>query len=221
MHSELPSLVALFRDPQIDPNELVCLMWHYKHGEHGTEINELFFPNKESFAIRLVFKKGVVNNIERGDSFRQEDVEEIRQAARAHLIESPGVGIARTVRYSRPRLCGAWKYGERFQILPVPPHAPQLAYSGGDHPFLLEVRFRRSTDRFLNALREAQASLTMTTVLSALFVSSIRWDTSGDQPSWMLLETAAEPPGLRSDYLRHGYAYEGLNEPVDQFSPVS
>jgi hypothetical protein len=106
-----------------------------------------------------------------------------------------------------------------FQILPVPPGAPQPTFLSGDHPFLLEYSYRQSNDGRIDSERRTRELTKLQLLLNALLVSDITAISTtivGSGHHWTLLPTDQ----VQVQYLQEGYWYKDV-WPHGSFSPTN
>ena len=110
---------------------------------------------------------------------------------------------------------GWWRFRNQFQILPVPEHAPKAEFPFLDHPFLIEFRYTRSPDHFLDSCRRTRVVSKLALLLNALLVTPIQ-PLGGKSPgrvsfAWVMLpQQGAEPKIV---YRQEAYYYDGLSNP--------
>ena len=98
----------------------------------------------------------------------------LRERIHREFVESAGLGVNRQVYFCLAPVCGWWRDRDRFQILPVPKAAPKADFPFLDHPFLIEFRYTRAPDFFLDSCRRARVVSKLALLLNAFLVSPVQ-----------------------------------------------
>lgn len=158
-----------------------------------------------------------------GPALREADVASIGEIVRSALVEDQGVAIAQTVMFASVPVTSYWKYGNMFQVLPVPPEAPRPREMVAQHPFLLEVAIPQSQDWVINSHRRERQTQEVSLVLGALMTPFVHAPDSYHRKYWVLdrKDKADEKSPLVSLWGQQGYTWEGARGIYDEFSDLS
>jgi hypothetical protein len=117
--------------------------------------------------------------------------------------------VTRQVIFSPVPTDASWRYDERFQIAPVPSHAPRPITVIGDHPLLLEMRVKRSENFRLTNLSVRRELVTFTLLLNLLTRFGVErpLSTPGGRgaTTGRRRPRAENPPPTTHHYLRAGW----------------
>jgi hypothetical protein len=151
-----------------------------------------------------------------GPAFRETDTAALRELVNEKLLRRGAPLIGCSILFSQAPLRGWFRYGDRFQLLPVPSVAPTQEFSWGNNPLTVEVKFERSSDagvigrRHDRSLREVERLLSVFTAipLKRLMVQS----------HWVRDPRDADGAVLLA---QEGYQWPGRQALLDDFSDVS
>lgn len=143
---------------QVDHGELQHIVLGHFPSASQPALREIVCPGDEPHAVRFVFSKAdSLVAIEAGPSLTPALEKRLHEAVTRSLLTTAGHRVHRQVFFADHRLTGSWRYRNWFQLMPVPPAAPQLDCEMGDHPFILEVRVTASSDAGITNLRANRA----------------------------------------------------------------
>ena len=92
----------------------------------------------------------------------------IRGDVKQKLVDNQHDTIGQTVLFCGGRFEGRFLYKENFQMAPVPMHAAQLEHTFGAHPYLFQLRYRRSRDQLTNILRIRKRAFELIPIVNGL-----------------------------------------------------
>jgi hypothetical protein len=200
----------------VDHDELQQVIQRHFPSASQPGLREIVYPGDGPYAIKLVYAKtDQLADIEAGLLLTKELEEKLSRAVAEALLTPAGYRVHRRVLFADHKLTGSWRYGDWFQILPVPPSAPQLNCVFGDHPFMLEVRVAASRDPLVIHLRAGRAMREVLLLLGGLAESSIHGLVSrGFHGSWVTLPGE----GRQTSYLYPEYPAPAPHS-SDDFAP--
>jgi hypothetical protein len=209
------NLLGCLKVSNLSEDELArLLLGHFGSALTSQDTREIFYPGSSPHALRLVYNKdGKVNGVYSEAAFNSKHIEKLLGDIQTEVNRS--AEICRLVLFSRFRAVqGAWRYKDRFQILPVPSNAPRPHFDFGDHPFLLEFSYQAGPDFVQNACRRGKDSSRLGMLLNALLVApinSLHFKSAGPkQWSWVLLPPEEKQSVTKVAYCQHFYDCEGL-----------
>ncbi|MGH6876469.1 MAG: hypothetical protein ACREHV_03710 [Rhizomicrobium sp.] len=141
------SLLETLHGKNVDAGELSqLLLGHFRCSTETSDRTQLYgLEDGPSLTVRYGRKGGVVA-IDAGPNLFDADVAEIESKIRHSLLNRGPEKIGRQVLFANIPTDGWFRFGDVFQIVPVPPEAPRPRFPVGQHPFLLEVRFVTGSD---------------------------------------------------------------------------
>ncbi len=158
----------------VDHAELQQVIQRHFPSASQPRLREIVYPGDEPHAVKLVYSKtDQLVGIEAGEALTKELQDKLSRAVAEALLAPAGYRVHRHVLFADHKLTGSFRYRDWFQVLPVPPSAPQLDCVVGDHPFVLEVRVAASADPFVTLLRAGRAMREVFLLLGGLAESSI------------------------------------------------
>lgn len=226
-------LLQKLRLAQADPSEAESLLCsHFGHsqtldnvvsfqrraadGLHGHDVLRLHFGT-----TRKTF--GKIVDVEPGPAFEDADVPLIADKVDMHLLAMSEREITRRVLFSLIRVIGAYRYRDKFQILPAPSTSPQPRNRIIDHqPFLLEVAYTASLDRSVGFARAHRAEHETELLLCLLLDPSV-WGNGRNTTYQWAQDDWADPP--QTVFARVGYPtppppFAPGFAPIDTYDPL-
>jgi hypothetical protein len=164
-------------------------------------------------------RKGIAIEMVAGPKLLEDDIVQIERKIRDSLLNSSYAKIARQVLFAHVPTDGWFRFGDVFQIVPVPPEAPRPQVPVGRHPFMLEVRFVSSADMQISMVRQTRALREVELLCAALLGFPI--STAGKNAAighWVHAN-----PGeveIKAVYRQEMYTWPGARMQVDTFTPT-
>lgn len=214
---------GLVRDAEFEL--LQILQQYFQSARSDDESREVIFPNSDTPALRAVFNRdGRLVALHAMPGLTEAALAAIRERVRVELVDTTGVGVGREVLFSLAPVQGWWRHHNRFQFLPVPPHAPRPKSLYAHHPFLLEFSYDRAVNALSDHARRCREAWPIHLVFNALLTTPVWWDggriVSTHGHSWVLLPSTTDPPEWNVAYLQHSYSYSGYLPTSEAFSSV-
>lgn len=146
-------------------------------------------------------------------ALRESEIAVIQTTIENELVTSGPSLVAHGILFANVATHGWVRYGDRFQILPVPPHAPRPPQPIGLHPFQIEVRFTSSANNIATFARRAKALREYELLCAAFLATNIRSVGNNSAMFHWVLENpgAAE---MRVSHRQELYTWDGFT-PVE------
>ena len=133
------------------------------------------------------------------------------------LVASQRVVVGQALCCSRHlEVRGLYRYGDVFQILPIPPEAAHAPVVAADHPFVLQFRYRRSTDGAINSRRRQEKTAMLTRSLNVICRPTLVPYSRYTRFFWSAFVSGELAPR----WLQEGYGYSGFVPEIDDFSEM-
>lgn len=206
------TLFEQFKVADVDQAELeAILMWHFDCAT-GLSSKEIHYQRQGvGCALALQYDaNGKLRSIKTGPGLRDKDITEITQKIDQLLIQTSGTSVGQTVLFAHQPVNGYFKYRDKFQIVPVPPEAPQPPIAVGDHPLLLQFKFPHSDNVHIEIIRRTRIAREIELLCVALTNGIWKGSNHVAQHHWV----NAQPQDQnihRSEYCQETYFYEGIN----------
>jgi hypothetical protein len=205
---------------------LQVLLQHFGSSADSGNRREVLYPKDPPFALRVVFsKRGEPAAAHAGEALTSEVLQGLQERIHREFVAVAGMSVNRQAYFCRERVGGWWRYRDQFQILPVPEGAPKAEFPLGDHPFLIEFRYPRAPDFFLDSCRRARLVSKLGLLLNALLVTPVKplggRSLGSLRFAWVLLPPEREGAELKVAYRQEGYHYEGMCNHAEDFSDVA
>jgi hypothetical protein len=205
---------------------LQVLLQHFGSAADSGKGREVLYPKDPPFALRVVFnKRREPTAAYAGDALTSDVLQRLQERIDREFVASAGVAVNRQAYFCGAPVGGWWRHRDRFQILPVPEGAPKAEFPLVDHPFLIEVRYPRAPDFFLDSCRRARLVSKLGLLLNALLVTPVRplggRSLGSLRFAWVLLPPEREGAELKVAYRQEAYHYEGMCNHADDFSDVA
>jgi hypothetical protein len=139
-------------------------------------MNEVAYGEQDNHSLVLRYKGTSLAAIESGPGLTEELIAELERAARDEE-ESSEIKIARAFLYARAPTEAAYRYRDRFQIVPVPPDARRPKVFVDDWPFVLEFAIQPSTNLLVEVARTSRIRQALCLLLLALLRFRVSWPT--------------------------------------------
>jgi hypothetical protein len=135
------------------------------------------------------------------------------------LIENQHESIGQVVCFSHDKIAGFFRYKDVFQIMPAGHDFADIPYALGDHPFILQSRYTKGPNSFINHLRRAAASTAIIRSLAVVTKSAVFMPSRNARFFWVI-----EPQGEQtvSKWVQGGYAPPtGFAVDLDHYSETA
>jgi hypothetical protein len=205
---------------------LQVLLQHFEGSVYPGTGREILYPRDPPYALHVHFNKcGELTAAHAGEALTPDARRALLERINREFVASTGLGVNRQAYFSMAPVHGWWRYQDRFQILPVPEEAPKADFVLLDHPFLIEFRYARAPDFFLDSCKRTRLVSKLALLLNALLVSPVQ--TLGGCPpgsvrfAWVLLPPEQNGADPKIAYRQEGYYYDGMCEPAEDFTPVA
>jgi hypothetical protein len=181
------------------------------------------YGDDERPALRLHYKHDALRRIEAGPALTDADVEAVAAVVEGETTQTE-VKIHRAVLFAWVPTTGWFRYRDRFQLLPVPPEAPQPQQLLADHPFIAEFPVRQSNVVGVRWTRETTAEQEVRLLLGGLLWSGVtgqRWQVAGAWVSPGRRDGETVPLNDGVMFARLYYGFDGSENVADDFSPTT
>jgi hypothetical protein len=148
-----------------------------------------------------------------------DELETIQRDIKDKLVDNQQDAIGQTVLLSGARIEGRFLYKQDFQIVPTPQRAPQVEHAFGEHPYMLQLRYKRSSDELTNRLRIQKRVFELVPIMNGISRTPFLLPAKYTIFRWGTLPTADNPT---PEWFQVGYKAEGLeltNTVFDQSNP--
>jgi hypothetical protein len=201
------NLFDTFRAGEIDAAELSEIaVWHF-HNVHENSPTEVLFglgSDHVTYALKFVYQRHRLKQILAGPALTTEDIDAIRAKVDVELRQPVPVKIGTQVLFSVSRVTGWFRYRDTLQILPVPTGS-RRGFGYGGEPFLVQFKFRGSSESMLNQLRREAEVRRVHLLLNALLELGIT-RLRGSRHHWVVLPTGVTDP-MMTAYCQEMYAF--------------
>lgn len=217
------NLLNDLRPPGVPIEEFVAIIaQRFSSSVHDAETNFVLYPREAPHELRVEYThKGDVSGVFALPGLAESKLESIREAIRQEFVDTSGLGTNRDVFFSLYPVRGWWRYRNRFQIVPLPPHAPRVPFLYGEHPFLIEYVYPKADSGSISASRRVREAAKLRLLLNAILIPWIRWidprSVGTLSHHWVLTSDKLGKPTV--EYLQEFYHYED-SSPADSFSAV-
>jgi hypothetical protein len=213
------NLLNELRPPGVSVEEFLSIVaLQFGSSAGNTETNVVLYPAESPHELRIEYsKKGDLTGIFALPGLSESKLENIRDAIQKEFVDTSALGVNRRVFFSYHPVFGWWRYQNRFQILPVPPHAPRVSFLLAEHPFLIEYVYPKADNKLVDVSRRVREAGRLRLLLNGLLQPWVRWIGPSSAHHWVL--TSNKPEAQTVEYLQEFYTYKDLS-PVDSFTAV-
>lgn len=198
--------------------ELEQLMFSHFGRRQGWQKRARFSHEEDKPALEVRYSKaGRIMSFVALDHLKEDDIEKLTASVNDELIKERPWKIIRRVLFAHVPFKGAFRHGDHFQVLPMPPDAPLPPHAHTQkNPFLLECRFRSSENGMLNASRHTAMERRWAGLINGLCTFPISLPNFNVSFEWF-----HGPPEDHSSHIGQvGYHYSNLKVIADTYSPT-
>lgn len=203
-------LWRLFRADEISERDLAVIVMNHYNSAMPAAPYGVVYPADKRFALKLSYKGDVLKSIEPGERLTEETVAKIRGEIDLLLAGPEAFRVRRWILLGDILpVHGYWRYRDKFQILPAPPHAPQPPlWHPVERPFILESRYRYADDVLIRLDRSLVKAKEIALLLNVLLDTRVRLiDHAVDRYHWVTVNPNGPPP-VKVECLREWYTFE-------------
>jgi hypothetical protein len=219
--TELSHILQLVENGELPEEELRQILFSYVRGaryDYRPTSGVEYVDEHENVLLTATYDDDALTGLLAGPCLTEDMVEAIgRDVDRA--VADNGFQIWRTVLFAWKKTEGYWRYGDRFQILPVPAEAPRPGWLVAEHPLVLEVRYRKSVTGTLDHIRAQHETRTAALLLALLVEFGIHPQSRFAAHQWVLA-VDQPPPDMKmhSEFLQVGYYFDSFTTVSDDFT---
>lgn len=203
-HQELPHVMLAFFNYGGETEE------GFKFQRQGENEFVEFVTNLNDERIEKIILSG---------NFPKGELVKIEQKIKEQLLENQLVKIAQEICFSNVPVKGGYRYGNQFQIIPVPENAPKPHFSASeDHPFLLQHKYTSSSEIWVNNRRREGKAVYYTRILNLLLNRRIRHRSYMMENFWGMIKRDNQ---FNYEYIQEGYGYDGYQWMLNNFTDLS
>jgi hypothetical protein len=167
-------------------------------------------------AVRVIYDGSGVADIIEGSALSASLRKELYQYVEEAFGDS-GERVARAFLFSLDRVTGTWRSGDRFQILPVPPEAPDAEESYAAHPFVLEYPYKATPNAWLKLFRLEKSAHQLKLLLNLFLNGSITWKSTSVRKHWVFQPVSHD----RAVWAQEGFFIPDYPMDLAEFSNIS
>src|ERR1017187_4149400 len=217
------NLFDTFRASDVDAADLSQIALVHFHNATDISSTEVLFgvgADKEKYALKFVYKGQRLAKVLAGPSLTPEDVNAIKSKIELESKQPVAVKVSTQVLFTHLSVEGSFRYRDLFQILPVPAGSPRGNSLFGGNPFLVQFKFRPSSNPWLHSSRRDVKGRQAQLLLNALLETSVS-RLGGSRFHWVLMPNSANA-SLTTAYCQEMYAFAdpGKFSESESFVPV-
>lgn len=205
---------------QVDLSELSDLLLRfYGHASYPSDRQVTFGRDHDACALQLIFsKRGALTGLTRGPDLRDGDLDAIRQLIADELLAPGPTLVARIIGFSAFPTTGYFRWGDDFQIVPVPSEAPKPDQFIAEHPFIFEAKISGPLQMLVTMKRGSKRLRKLELALTPLMALGFHFQSASGHKNWVYGST--EHGVGPSQYRQAGYWYEGFSGMSNDFTPL-
>lgn len=208
---------------KINQDELeMVLLSYFGRGSGLDEGQYIYYTGEIDNGISVTIcydSRGKIRSIESGSKLEENYINEIKQRIYSELIDGQEVVVGRDICFvTGSKVVACFTYKDIFQILPLPPDAPQIENQmWGHHPILLEYKYISSKNANVNGLRKNKKSRELIPIFHLLSQRRFYGPSRFSQNDWVVIEND-DPEKITSEFKQIRYYYGKLVQTDNQFS---
>lgn len=143
------------------------------------------------------------------------DLNAIQRDIKEKLIDNQGDAIGQLILLSSAQVEGRFLYKQEFQVAPAPANIPRMEHIFGEHPYLLQLRYKRCLDKLTSDLRIRKRAFEIIPILNGITRSRFFLPTKYTTFHWGRL--TSDPVGADPKRFRDGYLMPQLESGTTTF----
>lgn len=213
-------LTALGGDKAEQSEFETVLLGYFGRAAHLSN-REILYSNREGgAALSLVYNaNGLLKSAEGGPNLKDEDVKNIRTQVDQELLTPGPARVRRRILFCGVPTKGWFRYGDVFQIVPLPDEAPRPNYMLGDHPLVLEFKYPSSSHSSVSLDRQQRIGRELELICSALLAWRL-WSIGPQSQHHWTVELTGNAAQITSKFLQEAYMWPGMVVEAETFSPT-
>ena len=214
----LRSIFSDVRGDEVSSRELASLLSQGdSSGPWNPESTTVIYQGDVDTGFHGIFKKDQMVDLRVRQGVADSVVYRLRRQVEAALIDSPGDAIASQILFSDScRVRGWWRFSDQFQLGPAPEKAPVADFEMAKHPFLLQFRYRQSTNSIVDSVRKSHIARELELLLNSLLNFPVELANRSSERHWVWPANAIESGNpVISEYLQSGYVFPEFPQSSD------
>jgi hypothetical protein len=212
---------------EVDQSELeLVIQSHFQFAQAPNPYEVRYGPHDPyqqhppALVVRYSKSSGRISKIEPGPTLCPDDIAQIAEKVRDLLLGATEYRIGQTILFSVLPLNGWFRYGDSFQLIPVPAEASRPpVWAVGGFPLLMQYRFAGSPDPSLQSLRRFNAGREL-----ELLCTALSQHIEGSIPPviryhWFTV-ASGDPPQQRAEFAPEGYSWPGFGGIASEYASV-
>lgn len=177
--------ISHWNSDEIDAQELHFLLRnHFPQSDYGKDYTR--FMREDEELLRIFYsKKGRIKEVVRNSSLSDAEISIIDKKIEDCIVSRSLPVWGRYKFFSQAPVSGWFRYKDLFQILPVPPIAPQPHYGADPHPGLIEVKDVGSQDVDIRSMRVSRSARSIELILTMLVPTIARFCFKDGPREWV------------------------------------
>ncbi len=209
----------IFHLERVNHQELLQVLLSFFGHAKSTSQGYRYHGGGEDFFLEVQLDRtGKILEINPSKEFSGEELARLGSRIEEILIDNQIPMIGQIVAFSSERVEGYFRYGDLFQIIPVPDRAPKPKVLIADHPFLLQFSYVSCPDITVDNIRRSRKTTVYVRLLNLLNVP-ITLGSRYIRFSWIM--NTKDPNGWTSEWRQEGYTYKGLSGKISKYTPVA
>jgi hypothetical protein len=139
----------------------------------------------------------------------------LKARIKSELIDNQVEKVGRYICFSREKVQGFFRYKDQFQICPPPVDAPTPTYGIGDHPFILEFKYKSSPNSHTNIWRRQEKAVTLIRYLNVICKQTFSYGHRYTPFFWGFVGVGDQ---MQSKHIQGGYSMPNIIGEVDDFT---
>ncbi len=210
-----------FHINEVRPQELMrILLMHFNQAQNISDFTYRYKnPSSSNYIDVFCNEDGSIKNIVISKDFPEEELMQLKQKIQDNLITDNGEMVGQIIGFCTEKISGYFKYKDLFQIFPVPDSSPKPDVAIADHPFVFEVKFKKSPDFTINNSRKMEKAIIYSRLLNQLVNQHIWLGNRYGQFAWAYINVE-DVANLTSKWVQLGYIPKGLEDNGGRFSSL-
>ncbi len=206
---------------EVKPQELMqILLMYFNLAQNTGEFTYRYGKQNSNVYVDLVCNDdGSIKEYNLSKDFPEDELFQLEKKIQDNLITDHGEVVRQVIGFCTERVTGYFKYNDLFQILPVPDSAPKADLAIADHPFVLEIKIKKSSNFLFNNNRLTERATIYSRLLNQLVNQHIWLGNRYNQSAWAYINTD-DLNNATTKWVQLGYFPKSLPDNAGKFSSL-
>ncbi|MFC7384343.1 hypothetical protein [Sphaerisporangium rhizosphaerae] len=168
----------------------------------------------DDWALSLHYRNGKIVDATAGPAMTSEIKSRMQEAIEREILSPSDKKIVRWTMFSGKPVEGQWRHGGGLRIVPAPVEAPRPEELMAEHPFIVDITFRGSSNFVIEQMRYVRRARELALLFNLFLSTRITSSTNSSRKHWVLVRQGST---VASTWANEGYFIPKFTYIVDDF----